>query len=169
MSDTPAERSPADSEIVMHELVLPTHTNALGTAFGGTIMSWVDICGAICAQRHTSGNVVTASIDQLDFLAPVRLGDTVRLTARVSYVGRTSLEVRVLVDVLNNREHDEQRAGIAYITFVALNESNNRRVVPPLDLTDPNDLRRFQAGKERREHRLAVRAKKMAQAKLDTV
>lgn len=165
---TSTPRAPSDSETIMHELVLPTHTNALGTAFGGTIMSWVDICGAICAQRHTSGIVVTASIDQLDFLAPVRLGDIVRLTARVSYVGHTSLEVRVFVDVLNNAYTHEQRAGIAYVTFVAVNDDNTRRGVPPLDLTDAHDQRRFEAGKERREHRLAVRAKKAAFAAANT-
>jgi|SRR5690554_987073 len=167
MIDMSAPRSPACSETVMHELVLPTHTNALGTAFGGTIMSWVDICGAICAQRHTSGIVVTASIDQLDFLAPVRLGDIVRLTARVSYVGRTSLEVRVIVDVLNNAYTHEQRAGIAYVSFVAVDDNNARRPVPKLDLSDPRDQRRFDAGKERREHRLAVRDRKAAIAKAE--
>lgn len=164
MTEDLKPRCPADSETVMHELILPTHTNALGTAFGGTIMSWVDICAAICAQRHSSGIVVTASIDQLDFIAPVRLGDIVRLTARVSYVGSTSIEVRVLVHVLNNAYTEEQRAGTAYVTFVAVADGNRRRRVPPLDLTNARDRRRFEAGKQRREHRLAIRAQKAAQA-----
>lgn len=155
-------QSPADSEIVMHELVLPSHTNALDTAFGGTIMSWVDVCGAICAQRHTRGIVVTASIDQLDFLAPVRRGDTVRLTARVTYVGTTSLEVRVIVDVLNNFEGTEERAGVAYLTYVAVNDDRAPRAVPELILDNERDIQRFNAGKARREHRLALRKKKAA-------
>lgn len=163
MIDRTSPRDPADSEIVMHELVLPSHTNALDTAFGGTIMSWVDICGAICAQRHTSGIVVTASIDQLDFLAPVRRGDTVRLTARVTYVGRTSLEVRVIVDVLNNFQATEERAGVAFVTYVGVDDDRNARPVPPLQLNNEKDKERFEAGKARREHRLAMRSQKAAQ------
>lgn len=162
MIDMTSPRTAASSETVMHELVLPTHTNALGTAFGGTIMSWIDICGAICAQRHTSGTVVTASIDQLDFQEPVRLGDVVRLTARVSYVGRTSLEVRVRVDVLNQSYTQERRAAMAYVTFVAVDANSHKREVPPLDLSDTEDQRRFNAGLERRKHRLDMRAKKLA-------
>lgn len=153
-------QSPADSEIVMHELVLPSHTNALDTAFGGTIMSWIDVCGAICAQRHTRGIVVTASIDQLDFLAPVRRGDTVRLTARVTYVGRTSLEVRVIVDVLNNFESTEERAGVAYVTYVAVDDARKPRAVPELLLQNDKDRERFEAGQARREHRLNMRKQK---------
>lgn len=163
MIDQTSPRSADDSEIVMHELVLPSHTNALDTAFGGTIMSWVDICGAICAQRHTSGIVVTASIDQLDFIAPVRRGDTVRLTARVTYVGRTSLEVRVIVDVLNNFTATEQRAGVAFVTYVAVDDNRKSRPVPPLQLNTAKDKQRFEAGKARRDHRLAIRRQKAAQ------
>lgn len=162
MIDMTSPRTAESSETVMHELVLPPHTNALGTAFGGAIMSWIDICGAICAQRHTSGTVVTASIDQLDFQEPVRLGDVVRLTGRVSYVGRTSLEVRVRVDVLNNSYTEERRAAMAFVTFVAVDENSQKRAVPPLDLTDTEDQRRFNAGLERRTHRLEVRARKLA-------
>lgn len=156
-------QSPLDSEIVMHEMVLPSHTNALDTAFGGTIMSWIDVCGAICAQRYTRGIVVTASIDQLDFLAPVRRGDTVRLEARVTYVGRTSLEVRVLVDVLNNFKGTEERASVAYVTYVAVDDARKPRAVPELLLRDTKDRLRFEAGKARREHRLKVREQQASQ------
>lgn len=159
MTEELLPQNPADSEIVMHELVLPSHTNALDTAFGGTIMSWVDICGAISAQRYTRSIVVTASIDQLDFLAPVRSGDTVRLTARVTYTGNTSLEVRVIVDVLNNFEGTEARAGVAYLTYVAVDDQRKPRKIPPLSLDNEQDRARYEAGKARREHRLAMRKK----------
>ena len=87
MSDTnvlPAGRPPSDSFTEMTEMVLPQHTNVVGTAFGGVIMSWVDICAAISAQRHCGEVAVTARIDAMEFHAPIRLGDVVRLTARVN-------------------------------------------------------------------------------------
>ena len=89
------------SEVVMTELVLPGHTNSLDSIFGGVVMSWIDICGAIAAQRHSQKEVVTASIDKLNFLAPVKKGWVVNLRARVNFVSRTSMEVGVRVEAEN--------------------------------------------------------------------
>lgn len=150
-------RAGAFSETTMHEIVLPSHTNALGTAFGGTIMSWIDVCGAITAQRHVGGNVVTASIDQLNFIAPVRLGDVVKLVSRVTFTGRTSIEVRVNVTVIDPRTNTEQHAVLAYVTFVAVDAANQPILATALDTSDPEDARNFEAGRIRRERRLEAR------------
>src|SRR5437868_1421337 len=88
-------------EVVMTEIVLPSHTNALGTVFGGVIMSWIDIAGAIAAQRHCRRIVVTASIDDLAFISPVKQGWFVHIRARVNYTARSSMEVGVRVDAEN--------------------------------------------------------------------
>src|ERR1700733_8713039 len=94
-------KSPSESAVVMTELVLPSHTNALGTIFGGQIMCWIDIAAAIAAGRHARSAVVTASLDAMAFLAPVRLGDVVHIRAIVNYVSRTSMEIGVQVDAEN--------------------------------------------------------------------
>ena len=84
-------KAPSESQVIMTELVLPTHTNALGTIFGGQIMSWVDIAAAISAQKHSRRAVVTASIDALNFVAPVKIGYVIHLKAQVNYTGKTSI------------------------------------------------------------------------------
>src|ERR1700733_2678166 len=89
------------SQVIMTELVLPQHTNALGSVFGGVIMSWIDICGAIASQRHSRAQVVTASVDALQFVAPVYKGWTVNLKASINSTGKTSMEVGVRVDAEN--------------------------------------------------------------------
>ena len=82
----------------MTEIVLPQHANAVGTAFGGTVMSWIDVCAAVTAHRHCRRVAVTASVDDLHFRAPLRVGDVVVLESRVNAVFNTSLEVGVRVD-----------------------------------------------------------------------
>src|SRR3954469_22523638 len=104
----------------MTELVLPEHTNALDSIFGGVIMSWVDICAAIAAQRHAGMPVVTASIDALHFVKPVYKGWIVNLKASVNYVSRTSMEVGVRVDAENPIAKIKFHTASAYLTFVAL-------------------------------------------------
>ena len=81
-------KSVSASEVIMTQLVLPSHTNSIGSVFGGTVMSWIDIAAAICAQRHSNKEVVTASIDKLDFVAPVYKGWVVNLKARVNLMPR---------------------------------------------------------------------------------
>src|ERR1700719_423768 len=91
-------KPPIESAVSMTEIVLPSHTNALGTIFGGQIVSWIDIAGSIAASRPARKVVVTASIDALHFVAPVKLGHFVHLRALVNYAGRTSMEIGVRVD-----------------------------------------------------------------------
>src|ERR1700741_1231906 len=98
---TPTPKPPRDSTVTMTEIVLPSHANALGTIFGGQIMSWIDIAGAIAAGRHARRVVVTASIDALHFVAPVKVGHIVHIRAAVNFASRTSMEVGVRVDSEN--------------------------------------------------------------------
>jgi acyl-CoA hydrolase len=148
-------RSPEASRTLKYELVLPPHTNAQGTAFGGTIMSWIDIAGAIACQRHSLGEVVTASMDRIDFVAPVRLGDILRIEALVTCVGDTSMEAGVTVAVENDETGAQTRAAQAFVTFVAVDDDGNPRDVPTLKLETDEQEQRFNDGLERKRERLA--------------
>lgn len=149
----------ANSQVVMTQLVLPSHTNALGSVFGGTIMSWIDIAAAISAQRHSNKEVVTASIDRLDFVAPVYKGWVVNLRARVNYTSKTSMEVGVRVDAENPKTGETFHTASAYTTFVALGSNGKPAEVPELLLENEEDHRRFEEAKRRREQRLKNRKK----------
>lgn len=152
-------RPVSDSKVIMTELVLPSHTNALDSVFGGVIMSWVDIAAAISAQRHSRRPVVTASIDGLQFVAPVYKGWVVNLRAAVNYVGRTSMEVGVRVDAENPTTGQTFHTASAYLTFVALDGSGAPMPVPQVKPESAEEKRRFDAAKIRRQHRLEIRAR----------
>lgn len=150
-------RPVALSQVTMTELVLPSHTNSLGTIFGGTIMSWVDIAAAICAQRHSQKQVVTAHLDDLEFVAPVYKGWVVNLKASVNHTGRTSMEVGVRVDAENPTTNETFHTATAYLTFVALDSHGKPTAVPPIDPKTDVEKKRFQDAKERRDLRLKRR------------
>jgi acyl-CoA hydrolase len=143
----------------MTQLVLPIHINAMGSIFGGTVMSWIDIAAAIAAQRHSNKEVVTASIDSLSFIAPVYKGWVVNLKASVNFTSRTSMEVGVRVDAENPKTGEVFHTASAYTTFVALGSNGKPAEVPSLILETPDEKRRFEAGKKRREDRLKNRQK----------
>lgn len=149
-------KAPSESQVIMTELVLPTHTNALGTIFGGQIMSWVDIAAAISAQKHSRRAVVTASIDALNFLAAVKVGYVVHIRAQVNYTGKTSMEVGVRVDAENPLSGELTHCVSAYTTFVALNDNGKPVAVPPVIPVTPDDKRRMEHAKKRREARLRL-------------
>ena len=149
-------KSPDESQVIMTELVLPTHTNALGTIFGGQIMSWVDIAAAISAQKHSRRQVVTASIDALNFLAPVKIGYVIHIRAQVNYTGKTSMEVGVRVEAENPLSGELTHCVSAYTTFVAIGEYGKPVPVPPVMPTTANDKRRYEHAKKRREARLRL-------------
>ncbi|UOF02143.1 acyl-CoA thioesterase [Bdellovibrio reynosensis] len=149
----------AASKVIMTQLVLPSHTNSLGTIFGGTIMSWIDIAAAISAQRHSNREVVTASIDRLDFIAPVYTGWVVNLKASVNYTSRTSMEVGVRVDAENPKTGEVFHTASAYCTFVALGSNGKPSEIPELTLQTDDDKRRYEDAKKRREVRLANKAR----------
>lgn len=120
-------------------------------------MSWIDIAGAIAAQRHSKSSVVTASVDALNFEAPVYNGWVVNLKAKVNYVGKTSMEVGVRVDAENPRTGEKFKTVKAYLTFVAVDENGKPKTVPGLIAENAEDERRMKEGRIRKEHRLALK------------
>ena len=145
------------SKVTMTELVLPSHTNSLGTIFGGTVMSWVDIAAAICAQRHSQKQVVTAHIDDLQFVAPVYKGWVVNLKASVNFTGKTSMEVGVRVDAENPMTNERFHTVTAYLTFVALDSHGKPTEIAPILPETEDEKRRYKKAQARREHRLKMR------------
>ena len=146
----------SQSEVRMTEMVLPTHTNSFGSIFGGVIMSWIDIAAAISAQRHCRMPVVTASIDDLHFIAPVYKGWIVNLKACVNFVAKTSMEVGVRVDAENPIEGKTFHTASAYLTFVALDAQGKPTLVPPvLPETEMQKLW-YQGALQRRQWRLQL-------------
>src|SRR5438105_1158613 len=151
----PAPRPQAESRTQMTEYVLPQHANALGSVFGGQIMAWIDLCAAICAQRHARRQAVTAFVDDLKFEQPVRVGEVVRLDARVTAAFRTSMEIEVVVEGEDATTGRSWPCVNALLTFVAIDADRKPTEVPPLAL-DSDDVRRSQAaGEARRASRLA--------------
>lgn len=150
-------RPVSHSVVTMTEMVLPTHTNSLDSIFGGVIMSWIDIAAAICAQRHCGKPVVTASIDDLHFIAPVYKGWIVNLKASVTYAHKTSMEIGVRVDAENPIEGRTFHTASAYLTFVALDEQGRPSPVPRVIPETPDEKRRFEQAQKRREFRLERR------------
>ncbi|TNF32416.1 MAG: acyl-CoA thioesterase [Deltaproteobacteria bacterium] len=140
----------------MNELVLPTHTNSLGTIFGGQIMAWIDICAGMAAMRHARAQCVTASMDALDFIAPARLGELVNLKGMVNYVGRTSLEVGVRVEAEDPRTGVRRHTASAYLTFVAIADDGTPIPVRRLEPSTPSERLRYEEAEARRGQRLAL-------------
>lgn len=150
-------RPVGESTVEVSHIVLPSDTNALGNIFGGTLMSWVDLAAAIAASRHSRRICVTASIDGLDFLHPIRVGDIVILKAAVNYVGRSSMEVGVRVESEDPLSGKRTYAATSYLTLVALDENHRPAKVPPLILQADEEERRYKDAKKRREQRLLRR------------
>jgi len=155
-----ASRPVSASRTEMTELVLPQDSNLLGNILGGRVMHLIDIAGAIAAHRHCHRQVVTASVDHLDFLNPVRVGDLIVLEAQVNRAFHTSVEVGVDVfsedSVAGARKHTTH----AFLTFVALDEAGKPVPVPPLLVKTSEERRRFREAGERRNLRLKARKKR---------
>jgi acyl-CoA hydrolase len=150
-------RSPKNSSVEMTEYVLPQHANGLGTIFGGTLVAWVDIAAAICSHRHARRSVVTASIDAMDFWHPVKVGWIVEIKANVNFVSRSSCEVGVKVMAENPLDGKRYHTASAFLTMVALDEHGQPTPMPPLELNNEIDRKRFAEGKARQEARLKRR------------
>lgn len=147
--------SPEASRCVMTQIVMPSHTNgAAGVMFGGVMMQWIDVCAGVSAMRHAGGLVLTASIDRLDFLHPVHVGEVVILQAQVNFVSRTSMEVGCRVETEEMASRRRRHTTKAYLTFVAVDGGGKPRAVPDLALISSDDQRRHLQAVERRESRL---------------
>ena len=147
-------KSPADSEAVMTQVILPSDANPLNAAFGGRVMEWIDICAGVAAGRHCRHAVVTASMDDLHFHTPIHVGWVVTLRARVLAAFHTSMEVGVTVhaeDMLTGAQH---LTTSALLTFVALNPDGTKALVPPLRLQTKAAKAAFAEAHLRRKARL---------------
>jgi acyl-CoA hydrolase len=144
-----------DSQSEMNEIVLPNDANPLNALLGGRLMHWIDVAGALAAHRHSRAYVVTASIDHMDFLVPVHVGDLVILRSSVNRVFRTSMEVGVKVWVENYLEDDSKHVSSAYLTFVAVDKIGKHLPVAPVIPETDEQRRRYDDAGRRREIRRA--------------
>jgi acyl-CoA hydrolase len=148
-----APRPVSDSQSEMAEIVLPNDANPLGALLGGRLMHWIDLAGAMAAHRHSRSYAVTASVDQIDFLVPVRVGDLVIFRSSVNRVFRTSMEVGVKVFVENYIADTYQHVASAYLTFVAVDARGNRLKVAPVVPDSEDQKRRYDDAGRRRDIR----------------
>lgn len=146
--------TPRESRVEMTQIVMPFHTNYNNSLFGGQVVQWIDICAAVSAMRHSGGKAVTASIDRLDFLSPVMMGDIVILRSMVNFTSRTSMEIGCRVESEDPVSGERRYTTKAYLTFVAIDDEHKPRAITPLKLETDEDKRRFADGRKRREDRL---------------
>lgn len=154
-------RKVSASRSEMTELILPNDANTLGNLLGGRLMHFIDLVGAMAAYRHSRSHVVTASMDHIDFIAPVHLGDLLILKATLNRAFTTSMEVGVKVWVENTIAGTSRHVASAYLTFVAVDSQARRVPVPPLEPETDEDRRRYQDAGRRREHRERERERKL--------
>ncbi len=150
-------RTVRETQVVMAHRMMPQHTNAYGNVHGGEIMKLIDQSGGVVASRHARSNVVTASIDRLDFHHAVHVGDILFCKASINMVGRTSMEIGVRVEAENPRTGQVRHTASAYLTLVALGEDGKPQPVPPLLLETDEERRRNHEAEDRRRMRLAER------------
>jgi acyl-CoA hydrolase len=146
-----------ESQHETSELMMPQHANNLGNVFGGVVLSMMDKCAAIAAFRHCRSNVVTASIDRVDFREPIHLGDLVVMKASVNFVGRSSMEVGVRVEAEELLTGRRRHTNSCYLTFVAVDANGRPIEVPSLVPETPDEKRRYAAAQDRRQRRLEER------------
>lgn len=150
-------KSPSESSVEMREMVMPNHTNPQNTVFGGTVMGWIDVAAAMVASRHCGRPVVTAHIDDIDFIAPIKVGYHVLIQASLNYVGRTSMIIGVKVTSENPYTGESRTTTKAYLTFVALDDLGRPVEVPALHPETEDEIRRFENAKKRVEMKKSVR------------
>ncbi len=159
MSQNLPGKHPRESRVDMAEHVLPNDTNPHGTIFGGRVMALVDLAATIAASRHARRAVVTASIDELHFLHPIKLGHLVLLEAQVNEAFSSSMEIGVNVFSENPITGERRKTTTAYATFVALDDLGRPSSVPPLLPETPEETKRQLDARQRREDRIARRKK----------
>jgi acyl-CoA hydrolase len=149
-----------DSLSEIAEFALPIYANPLGYLLGGRIMHLVDLAAATAAMRHARRSVVTAAVDSMTFLHPIRIGQLVTLKSSVNRVFRSSMEVGVKVIVEDLRTGEVQHTNSSYLTFVALDDETGKPVeIPPVLPESPDERRRFEQALERRAQRLELKRK----------
>ena len=148
-----------ESQAEMVVVVLPNDANPLGNILGGKVMHLIDIAAAIAAHRHSRSYVVTASMDHVDFLHPVRIGELIVLKSSVNRVFHTSMEVGVKVFAENVLTGERRHTSSAFVTFVAIDDQGKPKPIPPVIPETEEDKRRYEQAEVRRRHRLEHRAR----------
>ncbi len=153
-----------ESMVTLSHVVQPHDANPAGIIHGGVIMKMIDNAAGVVALRHARSNAVTASIERLDFLYPVHIGDLVTMTASINRTGRSSMEIGVRVISENMISGDIHHTASAYLTFVALDKNGRPRPVPPLILENSEDQRRCENARRRKDQRQRERLKESQSA-----
>jgi acyl-CoA hydrolase len=152
-------KTPTESHTLMTEIVLPNDTNVFGSLMGGRLMYWMDIAAAISAQRHCNSPVVTASVDNISFETPIKLGNTVHIEARVTRAFSTSMEVHLKVWGEDLTQQFRYKSNEAYYTFVALDPHRKPKLVPQLKPETEDESKLFDGALRRRQIRLILGGK----------
>jgi len=148
-----------DSSVITAQMMIPQDANPAGNVHGGVVVKIIDEAAGVVAARHSRSNVVTASIDRMDFHQPIFVGDLLFFKASLNFVGRTSMEIGVRVEAENLMTGEVKHAASAYLTYVAIDRKGRPVEVPPLIVETDGERRRFREAKSRREMRLAERHK----------
>lgn len=151
-------RTVAHSRAEQIHIIMPMDVNAGFSLFGGQLMQWIDVVAAVVARRHSECQVTTAAVDHLEFLAPARLNDVVVLKGRITYVGKTSMEVCVDTFVEQTEGGQRRQVNQAYLTMVALDHDKKPTRVPGLILETEEEKADFEAGGRRRAERKRTKA-----------
>ncbi|SEM93201.1 Acyl-CoA hydrolase [bacterium A37T11] len=153
------EKYAKESFTIMNELVLPNDTNTLNNLMGGRLLHWMDIAAAISAQKHCNRIVVTASVDNVSFRHPVKLGDVISIEAQVTRAFNTSVEVRLMVYAQNIPSGTRVQSNQAYYTFVAIDQNANTITVPQVVPESDDEKKYYNEALQRRELRLLLAGK----------
>lgn len=148
-------RTPADSEVMLAQLMLPDDANPSGDVHGGVVMKLVDTAAGLVAMRHARSRAVTVAMDSMTFEAPVHIGDLLHLVARLTWTGRTSMEIQVVVEAEHVLTGVRRRTSTAYLVYVALDGNGKPHPIPPLTPETEEDRARWAAAERRRAVRLA--------------
>ncbi len=151
-------RTPTETALTLTQFMQPEHSNSLGNVHGGVILKLCDECGGIIASRHARRPAVTVTVDSVHFHQPVLVGRLLFVHGRITWVGRTSIEVALSVDAENLLTGEITHTNDAYFVYVALDENRRPTPVPALQLESDEDRRRFAEGEARRQRRLAEAA-----------
>ncbi len=147
----------SESRVEIAQVMMPEHSNAAGNVHGGYILKLVDQAGAIVAARHTHLNCVTASLDRMDFISPVFIGNLTFAKASVNFTGRTSMEIGVRIEAECLKTGIHTHVGSAYLTFVALDADDKPVAIPQILPETEEEKRRYEEAKKRRESRIEQR------------
>lgn len=151
MTEQPNFKHVEDSQVVISELMLPSHSNFNGKIHGGYILSLLDQIAFACASKHSGAYCVTASVDTVDFLAPIEIGELVTMKASINYVGKSSMVIGIRVEAENIQTGEKKHCNSSYFTMVAKDKNGKSVNVPGLILNNDHDIRRFTKSIKRRE------------------